>query len=160
MALDKWIAVVFIVISLVYGYSAFTYPLLPFERNMSFLPNTMPMVLSVLGILFALIIILTPKPKADSKGDALGNISISRLHEYKVGQALALIGAMILYALALRPLGFITATTLFLAGSGWILGERKLHIMIPVALTGTGLVWFLVEQALGIFLRPLPWFLS
>ena len=160
MALDKWIAVVFIVISVVYGYSAFTYPLLPFERNMSFLPNTMPMVLSVLGILFALIIILTPKPKADPEGEALGDISVSRLHEYKVGQALALIGAMILYALALRPIGFIGATTLFLVGTGWILGERKLHIMIPVALVGTGLIWFLVEQALGIFLRPLPWFLS
>jgi len=160
MSLDKWIAVVFIVISVVYGYSAFTYPLLPFERNMSFLPNTMPMVLSVLGIFFALIIILTPKPKADPDGEALGDISVSRLHEYKVGQALALISAMILYALTLRPVGFIGATTLFLVGTGWILGERKLHIMIPVALVGTGLIWFLVEQALGIFLRPLPWFLS
>lgn len=160
MALDKWVAVVFMVISMVYGTASYTYPLLPFERNMVFLPNTMPMVLSVLGILFALIIILTPKAKTDVEDDALGDISISRLHEYKVGQALALIGAMTLYAFALRPIGFIGATTLFLVGTSWILGERKLYVMIPVALVGTGVVWFLVERALGIFLRPLPWFLS
>jgi len=160
MALDKSIAVIFIVISLVYGYASFTYPLLPFERNMAFLPNTMPMVLSALGIIFALIILLTPKAKADAEGDAPGDITIARLREYKLGQALGLIGAMILYALALRPVGFLAATTLFLVGSSWILGERKLRIMIPVALIGTGVVWFLVERALGIFLRPLPWFLS
>ena len=58
MALDKWIAVVFLVICVIYGYSAYTYPLLPFERNMTFLPNTMPMVLSVLGVSLALLILL------------------------------------------------------------------------------------------------------
>ncbi len=160
MALDKWIAVIFIAISLVYGYASFTYPLLPFERNMVFLPNTMPMVLSVLGIIFALIILLTPKERANAEGDALGDITVSRLREYKVGQALSLIGAMILYALVLRSFGFIAATVLFIVGTSWILGERKLHIMILVASVGTGLIWFLVQEALGIFLRPLPWFIS
>ena len=71
-----------------------------------------------------------------------------------------LIAAMVIYALALRPIGFLTGTVVFLVATGWILGERRLHIMIPVALLGTGVVWFLVQQALGIFLRPLPWFMS
>ncbi|MCP3668618.1 MAG: tripartite tricarboxylate transporter TctB family protein [Gammaproteobacteria bacterium] len=160
MALDKWIAVVFIVICLIYGYASYTYPLLPFEQNMVFLPNTMPMALSLLGILFAFIIIFSPKAKVDAEGDALGDINLSRLREYKVGQALLLIGAMVLYAFALRPIGFITSTTLFLVGTGWILGERKLGVMIPVALFGAGLIWYLVEQLLGIYLRPLPWFIT
>ena len=50
MALDKWIAVFFLVVCVIYGYAAYTYPLLPFELNMTFLPNTLPMVLSVLGV--------------------------------------------------------------------------------------------------------------
>jgi len=125
---------------------------------MAFLPNTMPMVLSVLGALFALIILLTPKTAGED--EALGSIDLSRLREYKVGQALALIGSMILYAIALRPIGFIAATVLFLVGTGWILGERKLLLMIGVALTGALVIWLLVEQALGIFLRPLPWFIT
>ena len=160
MALDKWIAVAFLLISILYGYSAYTYPLLPFERHMIFLPNTMPMVLSVLGALFALFILLAPSPKPDAEGNALGNINLRKWREYKVGQALGLIALMTLYAVTLRPVGFIAATTLFLVGAGWILGERKLITMICVALTGTLCIWYLVQETLGIFLRPLPWFLG
>jgi putative tricarboxylic transport membrane protein len=160
MALDKWIAVIFLAISVVYGYASYTYKLLPFEQFMLFLPNTMPLALSGLGILLSLIIILSPKKPADAKGDALGNIDTSKLREYKTGQALGLIVAMIAYALALRPIGFIPSTILFLVGAGWILGERKLHIMLLSALIGTLSIWYLVQEALGIFLRPLPWFIS
>ena len=160
MALDKWIAVVFLVIALVYGYASYTYPLLPFELNMVFLPNTMPMVLSGLGMLFSLIIVLTPRKTADADGEALGEFDVSRLRGYKTGQALGMIAAMVVYALALRPFGFIAATTLFLFGTEWILGERKLHTMILSALVGSVCIWYLVQEALGIFLRPLPWFMS
>jgi putative tricarboxylic transport membrane protein len=157
MALDKWIAVVFLTVAVAYGYSAFTYPLLPFERNMVFLPNTMPMALSVIAIILSLIVILSPKPVTSDGGS---DIDLSNLGEYKVMQAVILVAAMLAYALALRPVGFLASTVLFLVATSWILGERRLHIMIPVALTGAGIVWFLVQQALGIFLRPLPWFLS
>ena len=160
MALDKWIAMIFLVISVVYGYAAYNYPLLPFERNMTFLPNTMPMVLGVFGALFALMILLSPKPKADEKGDVLGDINLEKWREYKVGQAVALIVAMIVFALALRPVGFIATTVLFIVGSGWILGERRLPIMITAALIGTLAAWFLVHQVLGIFLSPFPAILS
>ena len=129
MALDKWIALIFLVIALVYGYASYTYPLLPFERNMVFLPNTMPMVLSGLGIILSLIVILTPKKTAYAEGEAQGDFDIPPLRDHKTGQALGLIAAMALYALALRPIGFLAATMLFLVGTGWILGERKLHIM-------------------------------
>ena len=160
MALDKSIAVLLLVIAIIYGYASYTYPLLPFELNMVFLPNTMPMVLSVLGILLSLIIILTPTKTVDAGEDTLGDFDIPRLRDHKTGQALGLIAAMVFYALALRPVGFLAATTLFLFGTGWILGERKPHIMIPSALIGAGFIWYLVQEALGIFLRPLPWFMS
>lgn len=160
MALDKSIAVLFLVIAIIYGYASYTYPLLPFELNMVFLPNTMPMVLSVLGILLSLIIILTSTKTGDAGDESLGDIDISRWREYKTGQALGLIAAMVVYALALRPVGFIAATTLFLFGTEWILGERRVQIMIPSSLIGAGIIWYLVQEALGIFLRPLPWFVS
>ncbi|MEM1047528.1 MAG: tripartite tricarboxylate transporter TctB family protein [Pseudomonadota bacterium] len=160
MTLDKGIAVVFLVIALIYGYAALTYPLLPFERNLAFLPNTLPTGLSVLAIILSSIIILSPRPKADADGEPLGGISMERLREFKIGQALGLIAAMIAYALLLRPAGFIPATTVFLVGTGWILGERKLYIMVPIALFGAAAIWFLVQETLGIFLRPLPEFLG
>ena len=158
MALDKWIAVIVMAIALVYGYASVTYPLLPFERNMAFLPNTMPMVLSVLAIMLSLIIVLAPKPKGAAEEP--GDFDLSKIREYKIGQASALIGAMLIFAVALRPIGFIAATTLFLFGTGWILGERKILVMGFSSAAGAFIVWYLVQELLGIFLRPLPWFLS
>lgn len=158
MALDRWIAVFFLAVSIIYGYAAFNYELLPFERNMAFLPNTMPMALSVVGALLSLVLLLAPGgDEADEPGD---NIDVRRLRDYKLGQAVMLLIAMVLFAVLLRPLGFIAATTLFLVGSGMLLGERKFHLLIPIALAGALLIWYLVQELLGIFLRPWPGFLS
>jgi putative tricarboxylic transport membrane protein len=158
MALDRWIAILFLAISLVYGYAAYNYPLLPFERNMVFLPNTLPMALSVLAVIVALIIAVSPRAPKDA--DELGDVDLARLREFKVAQTLGLVGAMVLYALLLRPIGFLTATALFIAGTGIILGERKFHVLVPIAAVTSGVIWYLVQETLGIFLRPWPAFLS
>lgn len=158
MSLDRWIAIFFLLFSIVYGYAAWNYKLLPFERNMVFLPNTLPIGLAAIGILLSLILIF--KPGSSEEDEDSGAVSLSEFRQYKIGQATALVAAMIVYALALRPIGFIAATSLFLCAGGFILGERKLHIMIPVALTGTLLIWYLVQELLGVFLRPLPLFLG
>ncbi|OUR80739.1 hypothetical protein A9Q83_00415 [Alphaproteobacteria bacterium 46_93_T64] len=159
MALDKWIPVFFLLISIVYGYASYTYPLLPFEKNMSFLPNTMPLVLSVLGIILSGILLFSSKvvPSDGSGGD---DIDLNRLGDYKLNQGALILAAMIAYALLLRPLGFIPSTILFLIGCSWVLGERKLHIMISVASIGAVSIWYLVQEVLGIFLKPLPWFMG
>ncbi len=159
MKLDKWIAVLFLLLCLIYGYTAFTYELLPFERNMSFLPNTMPITLSVLGGILALVLIFAPETAPDD-GEVLGTIEVSKLRQYKLGQAIVLLLAMVAYALALRPIGFMASTVLFLAGGSFILGERRYLIMIPIAVTGAFGIWYLVQEMLGIFLRPWPWFIA
>lgn len=159
MTLDRWISTFFLTFSLVYGYGSWTYPLLPFERNMAFLPNTMPTVLAAAGIILALILLFS-KAEATAATTSSDDISIANLKQYKTGQAVALLVAMVLYALLIRPLGFIPSTVLFLVGSGWVLGERKLHVMIPVALVGTLSIWYVVQEVLGIFLKPLPAFLG
>lgn len=83
-----------------------------------------------------------------------------RLGDYNIGQAALLLGLMVAYALLLRPAGFLLSTSGFLIVGAMILGERKLWILIPVAAFATGVVWYLVEGVLGIFLRPLPFFLG
>ena len=158
MALDRWVAILFLVIALVYGYAAYNYPLLPFERNMVFLPNTLPMALSALAAIVALIIVVSPRPAKDA--DELGDVDLGRLREFKIAQTLGLVGAMVLYALLLRPIGFLTATTLFIAGTSCILGERKFHVLVPIAVVTAIAIWYLVQETLGIFLRPWPAFLS
>ena len=63
------------------------------------------------------------------------------------------------YAFALRPVGFIASTILFLTLAAAILGERRLIVLVPVAVVAAVGVWYLVQEVLGIFLRPLPAFL-
>ena len=158
MALDRWIAMIFLVISLIYGYAAFNYPLLPFERGMAFLPNTLPMALSALGVVIALFIILSPKaPGAD---EGLGGVDPAEFRQFKIGQTLGLVAAMVVYAILLRPIGFLAATFLFVAGCAALLGERKFHVLIPIAAITAVLVWYLVQETLGIFLQPWPAFLK
>ncbi len=161
MTLDRAISGVFVLLCLIYGYTAFVSMeagLLPFELNMTFLPNTMPKWLSILGTIVGLVVVIQTGPKASTEIDA-SEIDYRNLRQYKLGQALFLLGLMVAYALLLRPIGFLTATTLFLAVGSIILGERKYTLLIPIAVFTALLIWYLVQEVLGIFLRPWPWFI-
>ncbi len=161
MTLDRAIAGIFILLCLIYGYTAFVTMeanLLPFELNMVFLPNTMPKWLSILGVIVGLVVVIQSGPKAYAEIDA-GEIDYRNMRQYKLAQALFLLGLMVAYALLLRPIGFLASTTLFLAGGSMILGERRYVVLIPVAVFTAFLIWYLVQEVLGIFLRPWPWFI-
>lgn len=159
MALDRWIALILLGMCLAYGYTAwFTMDagLAPFMQRNPIWPSTFPKVLSLMGISASLIILLGLE-KSEVK---IPEIDYRRLHEYKLGQALMLLGLMVVYALTLRPLGFLGATAGFLIFGAFILGERKWHVMLPVGLIASFAVWYLVSEVLEIYMRPLPGFLG
>lgn len=164
MALDRWIALIFVTFCCVYGYAAFftmDQLLPPFMQRNPVWPSTFPKVLSVLGLVVGLIVLFGVEKVDDPDGEPdATEINYRNLGEYKTGQALMLLGLMVLYALMLRPAGFLISTTVFLVAGSAILGERKFHIMIPVAMLATGFVWYLVQEVLGIFLRPFPFFMG
>lgn len=160
MALDRWIALVFLLLCLVYGYAAwFTMDAnLPrFMQRNPIWPSTFPKALSIAGALCALWILVFQKPMPEPGED---DVDYRKLRSYDWPRALALIVLMLAYALALRPLGFVAATVVFLVAGAWVLGERRLHVSTLVALIAAGGIWYLVSQVLGIFLRPLPAFLT
>jgi putative tricarboxylic transport membrane protein len=155
MALDRWIALILLGVCLLYGYTAwFTMDagLAPFMKRNPIWPSTFPKLLSILATV-ACLIILTGLEKSEPKET---EIDYRRLHEYKLGQAVMLLALMVAYALCLRPVGFIISTTSFLFFGALILGERKWLLMICVAVIATMIVWYLVQQVLGIYMRPLP----
>ncbi|SHG91896.1 putative tricarboxylic transport membrane protein [Cognatiyoonia sediminum] len=159
MALDRWIALILLGIFVTYGYAAwFTMDdnLAPFMRRNPIWPSTFPKVLSVLGVI-ACLIVLFGLEKSEPKEP---EIDYRRLTDYNLGQAIALLALMVVYALCLRPAGFIFSTSAFLILGPIILGERNWKIMIPVALTATFVVWYLVQEVLGIYMRPLPGFIG
>ena len=159
MALDRWIALVLLGVCLAYGYAAwFTMDgsLAPFMKRNPIWPSTFPKVLSVLGIIAALIILLGLEKSEVKEAE----IDYRRLGDYHIGQAIMLLVLMVVYALCLRPLGFISSTAAFLILGSYILGERKWHVMVPIALVATFVVWYLVQEVLGIYMRPLPGFIG
>lgn len=161
MALDRWIALIILVMCTGYAYTAFFAMddmLAPFMRRDPIWPSTFPKVLSVMATTAALIILLGFEKGSD--GPKAGEINYRRLQDYKIGQALILLCLMVAYALLLRPLGFLGSTVGFLVIGSLILGERRVHIVIPVALIAAGSIWYLVQEVLGIFLRPWPYFLG
>ncbi len=160
MALDRWIALVFLMICLAYGYAAFftldaTLP--PFMKRNPVWPSTFPKVLAVLGILTSLYVLLGFEKSGEEKAP---DIDYRRLWDYNLGQAVLLLSLMVLYALMLRPAGFLISTSVFLIAGSLVLGERRIILTVIVALIATGFVWYLVEGVLGIFLRPLPYFMG
>lgn len=159
MALDRWIGLVLLGVCLVYGYTAwFTMDggLAPFMQRNPIWPSTFPKVLSIMGIIASLIIVL-----GFDKGEAkIGDIDYRKLWEYNLGQALLLLALMAAYALLLRPAGFLISTSAFLILGSVILGERRILLTLIIAAVATGVVWYLVQVVLGIFLRPLPLFLG
>ncbi|MEM1382836.1 MAG: tripartite tricarboxylate transporter TctB family protein [Pseudomonadota bacterium] len=160
MALDRWIALVLLCVFAVYGYGAWFAmdgQLPPILQRNPVWPSSFPKILSIAGVAVSLAVVLNVEKSMLKTGE--GEIDYRRLHEYKLGQALLLVGLMIAYALCLRPLGFLASTFLFLTLGGLILGERRVLLTCGVAAAAAVVVWYLVEQVLGIFLRPLPTFL-
>ena len=74
----------------------------PIMKRLAVWPSSFPKVLSIAGIILSLIVLLGIEKSEVNVGD----IDYRRLHEYKLGQALALLGLMVAYAIMLRPAGF------------------------------------------------------
>ena len=166
MTLDRWIAFLLLLAFALYGYTAFftmDAQLPPIMQRNPIWPSSFPKLLAIGGVMTALIVLCGfEKSGAGDPGTGVPDateINYRRLKEYKFGQALALLGLMVVYALVLRPVGFLAATFLFLAIGSIILGERRYFVVALVSATAACAVWYLVNVVLGIFLTPLPAFL-
>tara|TARA_B100000085_G_scaffold186739_1_gene170725 strand:+ start:163 stop:570 length:408 start_codon:yes stop_codon:yes gene_type:complete len=126
----------------------------PFMQRNPIWPSTFPKILGVLSILVSAMIVLGFEKNKDSKD--ITEIDYRRLLDYNLGQAVFLIIMMAAYAISLRPLGFFISTITFLTISAFALGERKVFRLFFITAMASFIIWYLVEQVLGIYLRPLP----
>ena len=65
-----------------------------------------------------------------------------------------------IYALALRPFGFMLSTVAFLVFGGILLGERRLVVLFVFPVLVSYIVWQLLNTLLGVHLPPYPIFLG
>ena len=158
MSLDRSLALLFLLVSAVYSYTAFFLmdaSLPPFAKLSPVWPSSFPKIIGVISIFLSFILLFAKPPE---NGEAESDAQI--VAHYQWLPAITLLVMMVAYALLLRPIGFIASTILFLVCGAMILGERKMVLLTIVSLICAFGIWYLVQEVLGIYLRPWPWFIS
>ena len=161
LSIDRWIALGMLAFSSGYGYLAFTYRILPFEQFLEMKPNTIPIGLSVAGMVCSLALLLMPEDQGSNSSNenrvpGSDQKYLESPENYEWGKGIGLLILAVIYALSLRQAGFLISTSLFLCIGGLMLGERKVWILLPVSCLASFLVWYLVDEVLSIFMRPWP----
>ncbi len=159
--LEKFLALIILIICILYAYTSFITMqanLLPFEKNMTVLPNSLPKVISIFGIIISTFLIL--KKEEHNSEESISSINLKNVFSFYYGKALSIILLMIIYTLCLRPVWFILSSVLFLCLASFILGERSYIKLAIICLLGTSIIWLLLEKVLGIYMRPFPYILQ
>lgn len=136
-----------------YGLAATDIPSFPGQEVEPFKPRTMPVALAAAGLLLCMIRILQLL-RTTGAGARI------RLTGFDWGPAALLCVAMLGYGLLLNPLGFVIATTIFLAAGFLILGERRPPLLILMPFVFSLAFYLLMTRALGLYLAPGPWRLA
>lgn len=148
MSRDRVGALLLLVFFVVYGYLSTSIILLPFQLNQAFHARTVPQFLTFVGILLALFLLFKP---SDLRPMDTAGMTFKR-----VGMLCAL---MVFYGFAVRSLGFLAATTIFLMGGFWVMGERRWLVLVGGSVPIVIGFWLLMTQALDVFVAPFPAFL-
>ena len=136
---------VFLGLSVTYGYYAGQIPLLPGDEFEPFHAQTVPDALALIGTILSVALLLTADRTADKK------LSLRGYHFPLVSKLLLLV---VVFAIALNWVGFLLSTVLFLVGGYWILGERRPKTLITASLPFAVGIWFVLTQLLDIYLAP------
>ena len=136
---------VFLMVSVVYGYFAYEIRMFPGDQIEPFNAQTLPRALAWVGAVLS-IAMLVNAHSADS-----GRLSFAGLEWRLVLQLMLLVW---LFAQALEWVGFLLATMLFLIAGYWLLGERQLKTLVLASVPFAIAFWFLLSHMLDIYLAP------
>ena len=142
MTLGRWVALLFLAVSIGYGALAWRleddFPGVGAE----FTPRTYPLVLAAIGALLALLLLRSEaRPEARQPREQLAWA--------RLGWLAAL---MVLYTLGIQGLGLWLSTVLFLIAGFLLLGERRLRWLLPVATGVAAAFHLLATRLLGIYI--------
>jgi len=143
IAKDRIGGLIFLALSIAYGYSVTLIPMYPGDEYEVFTAKTLPAALAFIGAVLSLIMIIS------SRGE--GKSTLPNL-DWVI--AIKLLALMSLYGVILEPLGFLVGTTLFLLGGYWLLGERRKLILFFCSLPLVTFFWYVLTQLLDIYLAP------
>lgn len=149
-AAQRTTAIVLFLLFAAYGIEALTIPLFPGQELEPFKPRTMPLALAAVGMLLAAIRIIQLTRTA-------GPAAAAGIGHFQWRPAALLAVAMLGYGFLMIPLGFVLATTLFLAAGFAVLGERRRGVLLFLPLAFSLAFFLLMTEGLGLYLAPGAW---
>lgn len=136
---------VFLCLSVAYGYYAGQIPLLPGDEYEPFNAQSLPNALAIIGGVLSIALLVTAERATE------GRLKLAGYDFWLVAKLLMLVS---LFALALPWLGFTLSTILFLVGGYWLLGVRRIKTLLLASVPFAVVLWFLLSQLLDIYLAP------
>ncbi|NNG01571.1 MAG: tripartite tricarboxylate transporter TctB family protein [Desulfobacteraceae bacterium] len=136
-------------VSISYGLYAFKIPLTLLSQQETFNARTMPFALSVIGSLLSAMIIILP-PTKQEKPETFHHIfsGLDWARAWKV------VTMMFIYAFIMTWLGFIIASILFLCAGFYLLGERRIKVLVLASIPLVIGIWLLMSKILGMYIAP------
>lgn len=136
---------VFLCLSVVYGFYAGDIALLPGDEFEPFHAQTLPYALATLGGILSIGLLFTADKGVEHKLSLKG-------YDFPLVAKLLLL--VVLFALALDWVGFMLATVFFLISGYWLLGERRPKMLLLASVPFAAGIWFVLTQLLDIYLAP------
>ena len=121
----------------------------PTQQDTGLNARSLPQFLAVLGLTLSLALVLFPT----SHTRPAWGISHWPL-------LFAFLLLMSLFGLAIRPLGFLISTSLFIFSGFALLGERSYLRLVTIPLAVAFAFWALMDLGLGVYVNPLPQFME
>lgn len=136
---------VFLGLSAAYGFYTEQIPLLPGDEFEPFHAQTVPNALATLGLILSVALVLMADRTAKNRLVLKG---------YDFALVAQLLVLVVLFALALKWIGFLASTVFFLIGGYWLLGERRIKTLLVASIPFAVGIWFVLTQLLDIYLAP------
>ena len=108
--------------------------------------RSLPTFLAVAAIVLASLILW--RGEGDKRSNAPVPLAWSKI--------IAFLALMSLFGWAIRPLGFLPATALFLFSGFYLMGQRRILFLAACAVIAALTGWVLLSYGLGIYIAPLP----
>ncbi len=143
IAKDRIGGLIFLALSIGYGFSITLIPMYPGDEYEIFTAKTLPTALAILGGILSLGLLFASR-----------NESKEGLPDLDWAVALKLLALMVGYGVILETLGFMIATTIFLLAGYWLLGERRKILLFFCSFPLVVFFWYVLTQLLDIYLAP------
>lgn len=141
---DRVGAMIFLVLSLCYGYQTTNIPMFPGDEYEPFTARTLPILLTYAGVGLSLLLLVMGQP--DKKSGAVMSFNWKLLIGFLV--------LMALYGVGLTYLGFVLATGFFLLAGFYILGERRKAVLFGASFPFVIAFYLLLTEGLDVYLEP------